>query len=811
MEERKNSLHPELQDNEDKLEAQVLARTEALRQANLQLQAEIKERKRLSDSLLESEMRFRQITENTQQVFWMSSPAKDKVLYISPAYEKIWGRSCASLYASPMAWMEAIHPEDRERVRQAALTRQVSSDYDEEYRIERPDGSIRWIRDRAFPVLNEAGQVYRIVGIADDITEHKLADQALHRSQEQYAELVNSLDGIVWSADAQTFQFTFVSRQAERLLGYPLSAWLNDPTFWPDHIHPDDREKAIHFCLAATAARQAHEFEYRMLAADGRAVWLHDVVSVICEGERVVELRGVMVDITARKQAEVERRRLTTAIEQSPESVVITDTEGAILYVNPAFEQITGYSRAEAVGQTPRILLSGQQEPAFYQELWATIKAGEVWRGRIVNRKKDGSFYTEEVIITPVRNEQGQIVNYVSLQRDITRELQLTEQYRQAQKMEAVGRLAGGVAHDFNNLLTAIMGYTGLALETLHPNDPLRMDIEGIQKTAERAANLTRQLLAFARKQVIHPVMLNLNELLMNLSKMLRRLIGEDIELVILPGADLGYIKADPGQLEQMILNLVVNARDAMPNGGKLTLATANITLDQVETHPHGEISPGNYIRLDVSDTGAGMTEEVKAHIFEPFFTTKQEGQGTGLGLATVFGIINQNNGHIWCESQAGWGATFHIYLPRLEQVESRLANLDSRHSLPRGTETILIVEDEAAVRGLMVRMLGEQGYTLLVASNGYEALTLAQEHQQGLNLLLTDMVMPGLSGKVLAERLRLDQPQLKVLFISGYTDEVIIQPGTFEQNTYFLQKPFMPSDLVRQVRQVLDEPETQD
>ncbi len=500
------------------------------------------------------------------------------------------------------------------------------------------------------------------------------------------------------------------------------------------------------------------------------------------------------------------RQLLTTAIEHSVESVLITDAKGSILYVNPAFERVTGYSRAEVIGQTPRILKSGKQDTAFYQELWATISSGQTWRGQLINKKKEGDSYTEKVVITPVRDEKEAIVNYVSVQRDVTHELQLEEQYRQAQKMEAVGQLAGGVAHDFNNILTAIMGYVGLSLMTLSPDHPIYNDIQGIQKSTERAADLTRQLLTFARRQIVEPQILNLNDLILNLDKMLHRLISENIELITLAGSNLGQIKADPGQIEQVLVNLVVNARDAMPDGGKLTIETANVTLDKDYANRYAEVNRGEYVMLAVSDTGIGMTEAVQARIFEPFFTTKDVGKGTGLGLATCFGIVKQGGGHLWVYSEVGRGTTFKVYLPSVEEVVSPVFGRDQSLDLPRGTETILLVEDEAAVRSLAARILREQGYTILEATNGERALQLVEAKPElEIQLLLTDVVMPLLGGQRLAGQLNATRPHLKVLFMSGYTDNFIINYGVQYAGIAFLQKPFSPSALVHKVRKVLD------
>ncbi len=507
----------------------------------------------------------------------------------------------------------------------------------------------------------------------------------------------------------------------------------------------------------------------------------------------------------ARARLNEERQRLSAAIEQAAEGVIITDTEGTIVYVNPAFERITGYSHDEAVGQTPRILKSGKHDAAFYEELWATIRAGGMWHGRFVNRKKDGAFYTAESTITSVRNGSGTIVNYVDVQRDVTRELQLEEQYRQAQKMEAVGQLAAGIAHDFNNLLTAINGFAELMRLQLSPEDSLREMTDKILGAGQRAADLVKQLLAFSRKQVIEPKVLDLNDVVANMHTMLRRIIGEDIELTTVLAPDLWPVKVDPAQIEQVIVNLVVNARDAMPNGGRLTIETAREVPGRDDIARYLESQPGDYVLLAVSDTGIGMSEEVKAHIFEPFFTTKDVGKGTGLGLATVYGIVKQSGGNIEVYSKEGQGTTFKIYLPRAEEVAPTSVRQEVRAEIPSGSETILLVEDDRGVRELARRVLHRQGYTLLEARNGEEAWQLSTRHPGPIHLLLTDVVMPGVGGKALAEQMAQARSELKIIFMSGYTDDALGRRGRLGPSVAFLQKPFSPMDLARKVRVVLD------
>jgi PAS domain S-box-containing protein len=508
----------------------------------------------------------------------------------------------------------------------------------------------------------------------------------------------------------------------------------------------------------------------------------------------------------SRTRLDKERRQLSTAIEQTAESVIITDPEGKIVYVNPTFERVTGYSRAEVIGQSPRILKSGKQDAVFYKELWGTITAGKVWHGRFVNKKKDGTLYTEEATISPVRNEKGDIVNYVGLQRDVTHELELEEQYRRAQRMEAVGQLTGGIAHDFNNLLTAINGFAELIQFRLSPDDPLQDLVKNILQSGQRAANLVSQLLAFSRKQIIEPKVLNLNTSVIEMSAMLQRIIGENIKLEVVLTPELWPVKVDPAQIEQVIVNLAVNARDAMPDGGRLIIETSNTVLNDEYVANHLGTQPGKHVLLAISDTGVGMSEEEKARIFEPFFTTKEVGKGTGLGLATVFGIVKQSGGNIWVYSEEGHGSTFKIYLPCTNETIRAASPPKGEIDMPTGNETILLVEDDTGVRDLARQVLQRQGYTLLEAKNGEEALELSAQYSEPIHLLLTDVIMPGMNGKTLADQLAQRHPDLKTLFMSGYTDNTIAHHGVLDPGVTFLQKPFSSLTLTHQVRAVLDD-----
>ncbi len=513
------------------------------------------------------------------------------------------------------------------------------------------------------------------------------------------------------------------------------------------------------------------------------------------------------------QQRDAEKRVLTTVVEQSPSAVIITDTEGNIEYVNSNTELLTGYTAEELRGKKPSMFKSGQTPSDKYDQLWQTISKGKVWRGELLNKAKDGTHFWELCVIAPIFAPDGTISKYVALKENITErkhaekeKVMLEEQLHQAQKMESIGRLTGGVAHDFNNILSAINGYSEMILMRMDNSSPFRNEIEIILQSGQRAARLTQQLLAFSRKQVIKPELLDLTAEVAESRKMLSRLLGEDIEIEIGHVKELWPIKVDRSQLEQVILNLAVNARDAMPLGGKLTIETSNVSLDGVYIKSHYNISPGDYVMLAISDNGKGMDKETREHIFEPFFTTKIKGKGTGLGLATVYGIIKQNNGEIQVYSEPDQGTIFKIYLPRADES---LEKTDSHLSVNRvsdigGTETILLVEDDEMVRNLGIDILSGLGYTVLEAENGEDALQVCARFHGKVDLLLTDVVMPKMSGPDLAARINEQYPQTKVLFMSGYTENAIVRHGVLAENVNYLHKPITPKSLSHAVRKVL-------
>jgi PAS domain S-box-containing protein len=596
-----------------------------------------------------------------------------------------------------------------------------------------------------------------------------------------------------------------------------------------DFRHVDSWKKSELLALAerAIATREPQASELAMATTFGRNVWLLVRLAVFrSEDEDILLL--VIGDITELKRVEEELRetgrvlrvsqrelrKLSRAIEQSPSSVIITNRDGNIEYVNPSFSVMSGYASEEVIGRNPRIFNSGKTTEDTYLALWATITSGGTWRGELCNKAKSGEPYWLRATISPILDDHGTITHFVAIAEHIGAQkaaeaaaMESERRFLGAQKMEAIGQLAGGIAHDFNNLLTAILGYSDFVAAAVQHDSAIAQDVEQIQKAGERAARLTRQLLAFSRKQRLEPQNINLNQIVDELVKMVGRVIGENIQLDVIIDNALGLAKLDPSQTEQVLMNLVVNARDAMPNGGHLAISTANVQLDESFIARHPGATPGEYVAVTVSDSGIGMSPEVLSRMFEPFFTTKAPGQGTGLGLATVYGIVKQSNGYITIESEPGVGTVITVYFPRLS-AESVATEVKARRATPlRGNETILVAEDEAGLRQVVRRVLERYGYKILLASNGTEALAVEQSHPAPIDLLLSDVVMPELGGPDLVQRLSHRRPRMKVLYMSGFERRVAKTVGAVTPGVAFLAKPFTPEELARKIREVLDRP----
>jgi len=653
----------------------------------------------------------------------------------------------------------------------------------QEEREDWPDGHVTWASSTKLPLRDSGGKIIGIVGVSRDVTERKKTEEKL----KLFHTLIERSNDSIHVVDPAMGRFLDVNESGCRALGYTRDELLAMTVF--------DVTVGVDRAMFDTTGARMKKTGHAMLEAlhrrkDGTTYPVELSLSpVTLEREYLV---AIVRDITERKRAEESYARLAKAVEQAAETIVITDTDGTIVYANPAFERTSGYACNEARGQNSRFLKSGKQDAGFYRRMWDVLLHGQTWSGHFVNRRKDGTLYEEEATISPVRDVASNIVNYVAVKRDVTREVQLEAQLRQSQKMEAIGQLAGGVAHDFNNILGAMMMQAEMAAMVENTPEEVREGLHEIRAAAERAANLTRQLLLFSRRQVMQPRDLDLNEIVTSLAKMLQRIIGEDVQLQLhLHSAPL-IIHADAGMLDQVLVNLAVNARDAMPGGGRLLIETAEKIVDENMAGLNPDAAPGHFAYFSVSDTGSGILPEVMPRIFEPFFTTKEPGKGTGLGLATVFGI--------------GQGAHFQIFLPASTATDVELAQATARPKPRGGTETILLVEDESAVRSLTRVILERHGYKVLDAVNGVEALNLWREHREAVSLLLTDLVMPaGLSGQQLARQIHAEKPDLKVVFTSGYSAEIAGRELQLRSGENFLQKPFASDQLLETVRRCLD------
>jgi len=818
---------------------------------------------RRAEKVLKASRDFRwQLFDELPLPIWAAG-ADAKCNYFNKSWLTFTGRKAEQELGD--GWSEGVHPDDRTRCFDTYLQAfRVRVPFEMEYRLRRHDGEYRWILDTGRPFYDHGGSFTGYIGSCLDITMRKQVEEAeaqrVERLRAQQAALVELAKNKAIHGGELAKAFRAITEiAAQTMLVGRASVWLHDegrsairlmdlyePALgrhtdgtvlfakdYPAYFREIETEERAIAAQDAHADPRTREFAASYLTPIGIGAMLDApirlkgrVVGVLCHehlgGARtwtpeeqnfagsLATMVTLALDAHEHRRAEEALRRAEekyrSIFENAVEGIFQTTSDGRYISANPALARIYGYqSPPEMIEAVTDIRRQIYVNPGRRSEFMRMLEAHDAVTGFEAQvYRKDGSMIWVSESARAVRDPQGALLCYEGTVEDITERKQLEQQLLQSQKMEAIGRLAGGVAHDFNNLLTAIMGYSQLLLSGAGAEESRRRNAEQIKQAAERAAALTSQLLAFSRRQVLTMRVLDLNGIVAALEPMLRRVIGEDITLVTILDRALERTQADVGQIEQVIMNLVVNARDAMPRGGTLTIGTANVELGQAYVDRHGLVPPGAYVQLTVSDTGCGMDMETQAHIFEPFFTTKEHGRGTGLGLSTVYGVIKQSGGHIWVYSEPSEGTTFKIYLPRVEgavqTIEHRAVSVES----PRGTETVLLAEDDEGVRELAGGVLAQSGYTVLAACGGEEALLLNERHAGAIHLLVTDVVMPGISGRELAERLVPLRPNIKILYISGYTDDAVVRHGVLAEEVAYLQKPFTPTGLLLKVRKVL-------
>jgi PAS domain S-box-containing protein len=766
------------------------------------LRQEIAERKRLVEERRVQARELTSLINNVPGIVYRGY--RDwSISFISAEVEPVTGYPPDTFTSGAVGWKEIIHPDDLEQVKEAfrKAEKEKSDTLRVEYRIRNRDGGIRWIADRRQLTYEESGAFATVDGLLLDITEQKNRERSLKESEEQLREIFEgSKDGILL-ADVESRKFYTDNQASCDMLQHSLDEIRQ---LGVSDIHP---EEDLPWILEGFDRQARQEIEVLndtpVKRKDGSVLWAEISANPVTISGKTY-LKGNFRDVTERRKAEERLTLLGMAVDQAAEGIVITDTEGRIEYVNPSFERMTGYLQKEAVGQNMRILKSGKQDEMFYKNMWETISRGEVWRGRFTNKKKDRTLYEEEAVISPVRNASGKIVHFVAGKRDITRDVILQKQVQTAQRMDSVGTLAGGIAHDFNNALTGIMGVAELLRLKVGENPDVSRNLDLLETCARQASTLTRQLLTFSRRQVTDPVNLDLNVVVSEMVKLVGKVIGEHIEVKIFLDKGLPTTKLDRGQVEQVIMNLCLNARDAMPSGGRLLLETADVTVhaEYVDTHPY--VTPGRYAQLTVSDTGTGMDKETLGKVFEPFFTTKPVGQGTGLGLSSVYGIVKQSGGFIHAYSEPGNGSSFRVYFPAVEAPPDVVPGKRREEAVRGGTETILLAEDEESLRALAERILTGFGYTVLVARDGEEAVEVL-DRNVNVDLAVLDVVMPRKGGMEAYEEMRKKKPNLKVLFMSGYSAGAVHESFVLTPGIPFLPKPYTPSSLARKMREVLD------
>jgi two-component system, cell cycle sensor histidine kinase and response regulator CckA len=774
------------------------------------------ERRMIAIAAARAAERYRDLVDDIDGVVWEADASSEpfRFTFVSRRAEMLLGHPVARWLVEPGFWMACVHPDDRARV--LAFARESAHSGARrmiEYRAITASGRTVWLRDRMHGAGPGGGRAGLLRGVILDITDQKIAEQGLIASEARKGAILESALDCIMTLDHEGRILDF-NPAAERVFGFTEEQAVGRTAaelMIPPELHD------THRASLKRTEMVARRVETVALRADGSQIDI-DLAMTRVPGSDPPVITAFVRDITEKKRAEAELRGtlslLSATLESTADGLLVVDRDGRILSYNHRFAEMW---------KIPQSVLDARDDQQAIAAVLAQVRDPDAFVAKVrdlyaqpeaesfdVIEFKDGRAF--ERYSRPQRIE-GRSVGRVWSFRDITErrraEAALREselQLRQSQKMDAIGRLAGGVAHDFNNLLTVILGYCEQMLDQIREGEPMRHAAEEIRHAAERAAALTNQLLAFSRKQMTEPRQLDLNAVVGNTIRMLKRLIGEDITLAVDLDPRLGRVLADEGHMQQVVLNLAINARDAMPNGGRLSIATANAELDEAFVQRHVPLTPGRYVMLSVSDTGIGMDDETQARMFEPFFTTKDHGHGTGLGLSTVYGIVKQSGGYIWVYSEPGKGSSFKVYLPRLGSLEEvEVVTPAPPVAAAHGNETVLLVEDEAMVRGMVRDMLVERGYEVLTAGTGEEALEVAGRHKGDIHVMVTDVVMPGMGGPDLARRLAPAHPDMRVLFISGYTDDAVLRHGVRDGSAAFLQKPFTLEGLARKVREVLD------
>ncbi|MBI4963631.1 MAG: PAS domain S-box protein [Desulfomonile tiedjei] len=764
---------------------------------------DITESKEAQRALQDSQQRLELALEGADLGLWDWNMVTREVVH-NQRWAKMMGMSANNTKSNFLVWKQKIHPEDKRHVLEALNSHLAGSKpyYESEYRLQDSKGVWAWVHARGKVVeRDESGKPLRMTGTSLDITNRKRAEQVLQESENKFRLLYENAPLGYQSLDEHGY-LVEVNKAWLDLLGYSreevIGTWFGN--YLATGLNERFREKFSR--LKELGIARGSEFE--MVKKDGTLKTVAIDGTFARDEHSVGRAHCVLIDVTGRRKAEKVQRRLATAVEQVNEGIVITDSDGVIQYVNPAFERMTDYSREEVLGRKTAELWSSSHSDEFTAELRSTLERGEVWSGRIVERKKDGTVYQDETTISPVFDDSGRIINFVGVKRDVTEQIALERKLLHAQKMEAVGTLAGGIAHDFNNLLTVVSGYTELLLTGRSHDDPEYPDLRKIAVAAQRGAELVRSLLAFGRKMEAKLRPVNLNHSVDQIRKLIYRTIPKMIEIKLDLADDLRIVNADPAQIEQVLINLAVNAKDAMPDGGKLIIETANVTLDAEYCKTYLVANPGDYVQITVSDTGHGVDKEALEHIFEPFYTTKKPGKGTGLGLAMAYGIVQQHEGHITCYSEQGEGTTFKIYIPAIEAEV--VADVAATLETPAfGTETILLVDDEQFVRELGVRILNLGGYTVLTATNGQDALEVFANNMDKISLVILDLIMPGMGGSQCLQELLKLKPELKVIIASGFSLDGPAKETVHMGAKALVNKPYRANQILRLVRQILD------